>query len=205
MENRYNLMRQGSGVWRSLRDGDFEEEDVWDVLRERKSASSKYEKSIESSFSVTRNLPSAARMIPRATSSGSSSNNSSHEAKVVQQSAPVNIPDWSKFCKNKSKKNASSFHQEHHDDDDDDDDHDHESNDDNYHGVVNDDSDDEFENEGGDYYYKLPPHELIARRLARSQISSFSVFEGIGRKLKGRDLSKVRNAVLIKTGFLESP
>ncbi|GFP98147.1 hypothetical protein PHJA_001958700 [Phtheirospermum japonicum] len=46
----------------------------------------------------------------------------------------------------------------------------------------------------------IPPHEWIARR----QKWSFSVCEGAGRTLKGRDLSRVRNAVLIKTGFLES-
>ncbi|KAJ9153789.1 hypothetical protein P3X46_027192 [Hevea brasiliensis] len=198
MDNRYNLIRQGSGLWRSLRDGDFEEEEVWDVLRERKDSGSKYGKSIESSFSVPRNLPSAGRMIPRATRSGSSSNNSSHGTKVVQQSAPVNIPGWSKFYKKKSKKaskNPSSL---------DDDDDDQESDGDDCHGVMNEDNDDEFE-EDSDYHYKLPPHELIATRLARSQISSFSVFEGVGRTLKGRDLSKVRNAVLTKTGFLESP
>nr|KYP62776.1 hypothetical protein KK1_017327 [Cajanus cajan] len=63
-------------------------------------------------------------------------------------------------------------------------------------GVSNkgdDDDDDEM----------IPPHEWIARKLARSQISSFSVCEGMGRTLKGRDLSKVRNAVLTKTGFIE--
>ncbi|KAL9320837.1 hypothetical protein ACSQ67_012676 [Phaseolus vulgaris] len=49
----------------------------------------------------------------------------------------------------------------------------------------------------------VPPHEWIARKLARSQISSFSVCEGMGRTLKGRDLSKVRNAILAKTGFIE--
>ncbi|KAK7359779.1 hypothetical protein VNO77_01744 [Canavalia gladiata] len=49
----------------------------------------------------------------------------------------------------------------------------------------------------------VPPHEWIARKLARSQISSFSVCEGNGRTLKGRDLSKVRNAILTKTGFIE--
>ncbi|XP_058001337.1 protein S40-5 isoform X1 [Hevea brasiliensis] len=203
MDNSYNFMRQGTGVWRSLREGDFEEEDVWDVLRETKDANSNYGKSTESSFSVPRSLPSAARMIPRTTSSGSSSssNNSSHETKVVPQSAPVNIPDWSKFCKRKTKKaskNASSLHYEDYDED-------HESDGDSYNGVVNEDNDDEYENKDSDYYFKLPPHELIARRLARSQISSFSVFEGVGRTLKGRDLSKVRNAVLTRTGFLESP
>ena len=70
----------------------------------------------------------------------------------------------------------------------------------NYGGGYSDDEEEE-ENE---YDTKLPPHEFIARRLARSQISSFSVFEGVGRTLKGRDLSEVRNAVLSKTGFLES-
>lgn len=46
----------------------------------------------------------------------------------------------------------------------------------------------------------IPPHEWIARKTG----SSFSVCEGAGRTLKGRDLSRVRNAVLTKTGFLES-
>ncbi|KAM7526216.1 hypothetical protein LguiA_016118 [Lonicera macranthoides] len=44
---------------------------------------------------------------------------------------------------------------------------------------------------------KLPPHEY----LARNRIASFSVHEGIGRTLKGRDLSRVRNAIWKKTGF----
>uniref|UniRef100_A0A7N0UE98 Senescence regulator n=1 Tax=Kalanchoe fedtschenkoi TaxID=63787 RepID=A0A7N0UE98_KALFE len=49
----------------------------------------------------------------------------------------------------------------------------------------------------------IPPHEYIARKLASRQISSFSVCEGAGRTLKGRDLRRVRNAILAKTGFLE--
>ncbi|KAL5097366.1 hypothetical protein RYX36_001693 [Vicia faba] len=57
-----------------------------------------------------------------------------------------------------------------------------------------------YDDEEGDM---VPPHEWIARKLARSQISSFSVCEGMGRTLKGRDLSKVRNAILTKTGFIE--
>ncbi|GFP89132.1 hypothetical protein PHJA_001056900 [Phtheirospermum japonicum] len=44
---------------------------------------------------------------------------------------------------------------------------------------------------------KIPPHEY----LARSRVASFSVHEGIGRTLKGRDLSRVRNAIWKKTGF----
>ncbi|KAL8214316.1 hypothetical protein R6Q57_003765 [Mikania cordata] len=43
----------------------------------------------------------------------------------------------------------------------------------------------------------IPPHEY----LARGRIESFSVHEGIGRTLKGRDLSRVRNAVWKKIGF----
>lgn len=63
--------------------------------------------------------------------------------------------------------------------------------------AIHDDADDEEDS-------MVPPHELVAKRLARTQISSFSMCEGIGRTLKGRDLSKTRNAVLTKTGFLES-
>ncbi|XP_077234309.1 uncharacterized protein LOC143876486 [Tasmannia lanceolata] len=45
----------------------------------------------------------------------------------------------------------------------------------------------------------IPPHEMIAR----SQMGTFSVFEGVGRTFKGRDLRRVRNTVWQKTGFLE--
>jgi len=93
----------------------------------------------------------------------------------------------------RSQKKASKNSSWHDDDDDDD------------HGVMNDAGDSDEDEDEDEYNYKLPPHEIISRRLARSQISSFSVFEGVGRTLKGRDLSKVRNAVLIRTGFLESP
>ncbi|XP_042506607.1 uncharacterized protein LOC122082868 [Macadamia integrifolia] len=45
----------------------------------------------------------------------------------------------------------------------------------------------------------LPPHEIVAR----SHTTTFSMFEGVGRTLKGRDLRRVRNAVFQKTGFLD--
>ncbi|KAJ0971085.1 hypothetical protein J5N97_019044 [Dioscorea zingiberensis] len=45
----------------------------------------------------------------------------------------------------------------------------------------------------------VPPHVIVAR----SHATTFSVFEGAGRTLKGRDLRKVRNAVFEKTGFLD--
>ncbi|KAI3750971.1 hypothetical protein L2E82_21931 [Cichorium intybus] len=44
----------------------------------------------------------------------------------------------------------------------------------------------------------VPPHEIVARSYV-----TFSVFEGAGRTLKGRDLCRVRNAVFQKTGFLD--
>ncbi|XP_059626778.1 protein S40-4-like [Cornus florida] len=59
------------------------------------------------------------------------------------------------------------------------------------------DDDDDGEDDGN----RIPPHEFLARQLARSRIASFSVHEGIGRTLKGRDLSRVRNAIWEKTGF----
>lgn len=44
----------------------------------------------------------------------------------------------------------------------------------------------------------VPPHEYLAR--SRNS-NAHSVFEGIGRTLKGRDLSRVRDAVWSQTGF----
>ncbi|KAL6005326.1 hypothetical protein ACLOJK_005891 [Asimina triloba] len=49
----------------------------------------------------------------------------------------------------------------------------------------------------------LPPHEIVARGSARSLMTTFSVLEGKGRTLKGRDLRRVRNAVFQQTGFLD--
>ncbi|EOA14112.1 hypothetical protein CARUB_v10027254mg [Capsella rubella] len=58
----------------------------------------------------------------------------------------------------------------------------------------NDDEDGDDCEDGGDW---LPPHEF----LAKTRMASFSVHEGIGRTLKGRDLSRVRNAIFEKIGF----
>ncbi|XP_051125671.1 uncharacterized protein LOC127247733 [Andrographis paniculata] len=44
----------------------------------------------------------------------------------------------------------------------------------------------------------VPPHEYLARS---RRIAAHSVFEGVGRTLKGRDLSRVRDAVWSQTGF----
>ncbi|KAE8680514.1 40S ribosomal protein S14 [Hibiscus syriacus] len=49
----------------------------------------------------------------------------------------------------------------------------------------------------------LPPHEIVARSLAQSPVLAYSVLEGVGRTLKGRDMRQVRNAVWRQTGFLD--
>ncbi|XP_043706550.1 uncharacterized protein LOC122656160 [Telopea speciosissima] len=88
-------------------------------------------------------------------------------------SRPVNIPDWSKILKDDYRDSRRRG----------------------FDGNVDDDDDEDGE-EG-----RIPPHEFLARQLARTGVSSFSVHEGFGRTLKGRDLSRVRNAIWEKTGF----
>ncbi|GLJ18181.1 hypothetical protein SUGI_0321360 [Cryptomeria japonica] len=46
-----------------------------------------------------------------------------------------------------------------------------------------------------------PPHELVA--LSNNNSRSFSVVEGYGRTLKGRDLTRLRDAVFRRTGLLQ--
>ncbi|XP_061358785.1 protein S40-4 [Gastrolobium bilobum] len=88
-------------------------------------------------------------------------------------SLPVNIPDWSKILGNEYRENNNNRRRN--------------------------SIEDEEENEGYDVErsVRLPPHEF----LARTRMASFSVHEGVGRTLKGRDLSRVRNAIWAKTGF----
>ncbi|CAK9314404.1 unnamed protein product [Citrullus colocynthis] len=86
-------------------------------------------------------------------------------------SLPVNIPDWSKILKEEYREKRMEY------------------------------DDDLEEDEDGDEEMRVPPHEFLARQMARTRIASFSVHEGIGRTLKGRDLSRVRNAIWEKTGF----
>ncbi|MCO5553188.1 hypothetical protein L7F22_006709 [Adiantum nelumboides] len=52
---------------------------------------------------------------------------------------------------------------------------------------------------------RLPPHELVAREWAAASScggAAFSLCQGVGRTLKGRDLCRVRNAILKQTGFI---
>ncbi|CAK9232311.1 unnamed protein product [Sphagnum troendelagicum] len=94
------------------------------------------------------------------------------KSSMMHQSAPVNVPDWSKIL-GAHKKSVAWV-------------------------------DDTVEEGKDDAQEKmLPPHELLAREYAKSQATTFSVFEGAGRTLKGRDLSQVRTAVLRQTGFLD--
>ncbi|GMN51604.1 hypothetical protein TIFTF001_020757 [Ficus carica] len=95
MENRYGLFRQSSRVWRSLRDGDFEEEEVWSVLKDNRtdhSTSTKVVQSKEStssspslsSLSVPRHVTTAARMIPRASRGGGGCDSSSSAGRTLK-------------------------------------------------------------------------------------------------------------------------
>ncbi|KAI8012553.1 hypothetical protein LOK49_LG06G00471 [Camellia lanceoleosa] len=192
MEGKYGLYRQRRT---SMRNEEFQEEDVWAFFQERKDFPSKSKFGSSESLTITpRRLPTASRMIPRAATTIAGATTTTQEPKIVQQSAPVNIPDWSKIYG----KNLKQIF----------DDDGHEDSGGGGGGSGSDrglksswDSDDGDDDDYGGTI--VPPHEWIARRLARSQITSFSVCEGVGRTLKGRDLSRVRNAVLTRTGFLE--
>ncbi|XP_008791539.1 uncharacterized protein LOC103708409 [Phoenix dactylifera] len=89
-------------------------------------------------------------------------------------SLPMGIPDWSKILREEYR--GSNSHS-------------------NSGRDLEDDDDDDDEGVGSGPV--IPPHEL----LWRNRVASFSVHEGIGRTLKGRDLSRLRNAVWEKVGF----
>ncbi|XP_057526197.1 protein S40-4-like [Amaranthus tricolor] len=89
-------------------------------------------------------------------------------------SAPVNVPVWpSRFNDGRMSKNGFGF------------------------GSIDEDDGDDLLYDGK----MVPPHEIVAQSYKNTM--SFSVMEGAGRTLKGRDLTTVRNAVFQKTGFLE--
>ncbi|XP_010439392.1 PREDICTED: uncharacterized protein LOC104722843 [Camelina sativa] len=144
---------------------EFQEEDVWSVLREKDTPGPGMKMSKSNNNLFAASSSSSARYIAKGNEVVSAGG-------AKQSPAPMNIPDWPKVY-GYPKKNTNSH----------------------LHSWATEDDD-----EGS----MVPPHELVARRLARTQISSFSMCEGIGRTLKGRDLSKTRNPVLTRTGFLES-
>ncbi|KAK7303300.1 hypothetical protein RJT34_14203 [Clitoria ternatea] len=179
MADRGGFLNKRCGFGRgNMDEQDFDEEEVWSVAKERDDSGSKTTRACKESCgggssSSAWRLPAAPRKIPRANTLANTLLAS--DSPLVQgSSAPMDIPDWSKIYGKSTKKGSRD--------------------------GVNNKSDDGFDDEDDDM---VPPHEWIARRHARSQISSFSVCEGIGRTLKGRDLRKVRDAVLTKTGFIE--
>lgn len=103
-----------------------------------------------------------------------SSEEFSGSARMYHRSAPVNVPPWSKSNQNSMKPQLTANP-----------------------GLEEVEDDDENDEE------RLPPHEITARDYARTQMTTFSMCEGLGRTLKGRDQSRVRNAVWRQTGFLD--
>ncbi|KAI4321956.1 hypothetical protein MLD38_035276 [Melastoma candidum] len=182
-----NSFHGSSGLHIALRNNsDYEESEVWDVLGDTGLSPAFYSED-EPRVLMRKNRATAIRGIPRPQPSSGASR--------VQRSAPVDIPSWGKDSRGGS--SSSGKKKEARDNSDDDDEKERESDEE--------EEEEDFGEEGGYGDCELPPHEFIAKRLARSHIWSFSVFEGAGRKLKGRDLSAVRHAVLAKTGFLDPP
>lgn len=146
------------------------EEDLWPVdteeadvesVQDRKDNNCSHGKFVIHSTGIRESL----RMIPRIGGSSLDPGLRPHH-----QSAPVNVPDWSKIL------GADHWKEQ------------------NPYAVDVDMAGDEEEEE------RLPPHEYLAREHARSQtFITSSLLQGVG--LKGRDMSRVRNAVWRQTGF----
>ncbi|KAJ4828578.1 hypothetical protein Tsubulata_032506 [Turnera subulata] len=178
----------GYGRRRLMKEEDLEEEEVWSVMEEEEESPSSPNYKVGGSSSSScawRRFPGAPRKIPTSTHDGVAAAKNMVDAHQ-RSSAPVKIPDWSKIYGRKNNAWSSISTRDAYEGDDT--------------GHEGKGNDDEEEEEGEEM---VPPHELLARRLERTRISSFSVCEGVGRTLKGRDLSKLRNAILTKTGFLE--
>ncbi|XP_068663364.1 protein S40-4-like [Aristolochia californica] len=112
------------------------------------------------------------KWIPSSRISKKSAKRMENGDRTAASSLPVNIPDWSKILREDYRDSRRR---------------------------DLDEVDDDDERDGDDG--RLPPHEFLAKQFARTQIASFSVHEGVGRTLKGRDLRRVRNAIWEKTGF----
>ncbi|CAM8966428.1 unnamed protein product [Rhodiola kirilowii] len=94
-------------------------------------------------------------------------------SKKSSSSLPVNIPDWSRILRS----DYYYYKQQQ---------------------RRNDDDEEEENNNSNNGIIRVPPHELVAKQqMARNGngTASFSVHEGVGRTLKGRDMSRVRNAI----------
>ncbi|XP_059301092.1 protein S40-7-like [Lycium ferocissimum] len=176
----YNLFSQKAiGLVTPINSEEFQEEDIWGCTTTTTTNNIVNEKVQLSSKFIITSIKDPRRLIPTTIKMipKSKNKNSVQDFNIVHHSAPINIHDWSKIYGTGVKKEIGNF-------------------------VTNNSnlgSDDEEEVEEN----VMPPHEWLAKRLGRRQISSFSVCEGVGRTLKGRDLTRVRDIVLTKTGFLE--
>jgi hypothetical protein len=92
-------------------------------------------------------------------------------------SVPVNIPDWSKILGAEYAGSCAGARG----------------------WAAHDDLAEDMAGCGGGGRRWVPPHEMLQCR--ERAAASFSVREGVGRTLKGRDLRRVRNAIWEKTGF----
>ena len=72
-----------------------------------------------------------------------------------------------------------------------------------WHNILRVDSVESLHDSDDDREWEMvPPHEYLAREYAASRkTAATSVLEGVGRTLKGRDMSRVRDAVWSQTGF----
>ncbi|KAL7087930.1 hypothetical protein ACP275_13G098200 [Erythranthe tilingii] len=182
-KNGYGLYSQGSSGWTSMRNEEFHEGDVWAVFNnETKDSDTDAGIGIRTGIRKDSGTASSARTRPRSSSTENSG------LIIVQHSAPIKIrrpADWWEIYIDNNSRNIDSCSWWLCDADSSDD--------------GNDDASWESEEEDDGEGDMIPPHEWIANR-----VCSFSVCEGAGRTLKGRDLSRVRNDVLTRTGFLES-
>lgn len=127
-------------------------------------------------INLTLSAVSAAREIPQAAYSPSPDRGGSSGSGPgrARMSAPVDVPAWPKWVKGGGTGPGPKWEQ---------------------HEDV-----DNAENDHGLEKEVVPPHEMAAMSQATM---ACSVFEGAGRTLKGRDLSRVRSAVFSRTGFLD--
>lgn len=176
---------------------EFQEEEMWGGVavkqkERREGFTTKKKKSLSSSSSTS--CLSSAWQIPTHKSQekmGFKGKNVSFQGNNLafhQASTPVKIPGW--YNMKNSNKGSKRV---------DDDGEDVMNNGDGYF-VENEEDDDD---DGEDEETMVPPHEYMAKKMARTRSASHSMCEGVGRTLKGRDLCKLRNAILTQTGFLE--
>ncbi|XP_050226679.1 protein S40-5-like [Mercurialis annua] len=160
---------------------DFDEADLWSNNNNNNNSSGA---AVSRQFEVKKKLP-------RKGSSGGGGGGGGGRNMVMARtpvscasSLPVNVPDWSKIYR-------VVDHRGHNDNDNnlDDQESDYELDLGDHGGVHG--------GGGGDHDIRVPIHEYLARRRG----ASFSVHEGIGRTLKGRDLRQVRNAIWKQVGF----